>query len=62
MVKHNGGRPGRFTQDCQKDVNHDLRRSRDKSACVQLEEVLCAGREVLHGDLVSQAMSMCACV
>jgi hypothetical protein len=25
---------------------------------VQLEEVLCAGREVLHGYLVSQAMSM----
>lgn len=39
--------------------NHDLRRCRDDSACVQLEEVLCAGREVLHDYLVSQAMSMC---
>jgi hypothetical protein len=44
--------------------NHDLRRCRDDSACVQLEEVLCAGRNVLHGCLVSQAMSvsMCMCV
>ena len=31
---------------------------RDDSACVQLEEILRAGREVLHDYQVSQAMSM----
>lgn len=43
-------------------LNHDLRRCRDDSACVQLEEILCAGRKVLHDCLVSQAMGMCVCV
>jgi hypothetical protein len=53
-VKRCGGRWGwsRTTAD---GLNHELRRYRDDSAGVQLEEVFCAGREVLHCYLVSQA-------
>jgi hypothetical protein len=49
-----GGRRGwsRTTAD---GSNHELRRYRDDSAGVQLEEVFCAGREVLHCYLISQA-------
>jgi hypothetical protein len=53
------GDGARLTAD---GLNHDLRRWRDDSACVQLEEVLCAGRKVLHDCLASQAMGMCGCV
>jgi hypothetical protein len=43
-------------------LSHDRWRCQDDSACVQLEEILCAGRKVLHDCLVSQAMGMCVCV